>query len=91
MEVSYARRYYVSWVEADITRLGRLPSTDPENLRKSVSKNQFLDNPFCFVGQHPSLLTPAFFRKNIMGHQLVKQDWNRLSPTKAVNQSQFLE
>jgi len=35
-----------------------------------------------------SLGTPSLSRMVIIGHQLVKPDWNRLRPTKAVNQSQ---
>jgi hypothetical protein len=32
--------------------------------------------------------TPSLRRKVIIGHQLVKADWNRFSPTKAVNRYQ---
>ena len=32
--------------------------------------------------------TPSFFRKDIIGHQFVKPDWNRFRPTKAVNRYQ---
>jgi hypothetical protein len=37
----------------------------------------------------PASRKPHFFRKNIAGHQLVKADWKRFSPTKPVNQYQF--
>ena len=34
-------------------------------------------------------LTPALRRMVIIGHQFVKADWNKFSPTKAVNKYQY--
>lgn len=33
--------------------------------------------------------TPALRRIVIIGHQLVKPDWNKFKPTKAVNRNQY--
>ncbi len=33
--------------------------------------------------------TPNFFKKVIIGHQLVKADWNRFNPTNAVKANQY--
>src|ERR1019366_10698503 len=42
----------------------------------------------CFYYTPPAGLTPNLRRNAIMGHQLVKADWPRFSPTKAVNRYQ---
>ena len=57
----------------------------PEDLRRDCGKAAFHFPQQSFGNRG----TPAFSRMVIMGHQLVNPDWNRFSPTKPVNQSQF--
>jgi hypothetical protein len=42
-----------------------------------------------FSGKAAYAFTPALQRIAIMGHQFVKADWNKFSPTNAVNKYQY--
>jgi hypothetical protein len=39
------------------------------------------------VSKKGAVQTPNFRRMNIIGHQLVNADWNKFTPTKAVNRN----
>src|SRR6266567_1062083 len=60
--------------------------------RSVAGQPQGLPLPLHYFVSHSSgsFGTPSFARMVIIGHQLVKPDWKRFSPTKPVNQSQFM-
>src|ERR1019366_6200820 len=43
------------------------------------------------VGLQPASFNPMARKMDMAGHQLVKADWKRLSPTNAVSHSQYCE
>ena len=45
--------------------------------------------PLAFSDSQQQPPTPAFLRMISSGQKLVNEDWSRLKPTKAVNQSQY--
>jgi hypothetical protein len=56
-------------------------------LSTRASTTQICETPLIPVDlAYAARLSPPFRRIAIIGHQLVKADWNRFSPTNTVNQ-----
>ena len=71
-------RWFQHGPETGVPRLSGLVTIRTHRFRRATRPRNS-----CYA-----LLTPSVFRIVIIGHQFVNADWNRLSPTKAVNQNQ---